>query len=291
MPSKSLYLNEFDQILRKYKVSEWNLPQKMFSWDISKVTDFVFDAYSSLREEPNKSNSVFTFAANITLSGGSFPCSALKCRFDNLDSLSRFAALYADRVYVANPFEKYVFNPEIVEPRLPSLIDDVVAFLYSRPLFDAGLFSVRNNVSGFGDICLEYIDSLAIGIRKKIRKAEKQLCTRYLDDVKFEINNWGDEIFLSVSGSENLIEHGTVDIVRGLPKNLVDKYEKGSPRRLTKKEIKDNGLFRQFVLPVLADLFELNLHVVTRKTNYLSNRNLDFELMSQIGNASTLWHK
>ena len=47
----------------------------------------------------------FSFTSNGSLSGGRFPCASHKCRLQKIDELSSFAALYADHVFVQNPFD------------------------------------------------------------------------------------------------------------------------------------------------------------------------------------------
>ena len=50
-------------------------------------------------------NENFSFIANTSLSGGASSCSNLDCRLDKLDELVSFASLYADVIYINNPFE------------------------------------------------------------------------------------------------------------------------------------------------------------------------------------------
>lgn len=103
---KRNYPREFYEYLRKKRVSNRNVVRKLHSWNSNKILDFVHDAYLTLREQPRNTQSIFNSSANASLSGAPFPCAAIGCRLDNLDSLARFATLYADTVYIANLFEK-----------------------------------------------------------------------------------------------------------------------------------------------------------------------------------------
>ena len=54
--------------------------------------------------------SIFNFAVDSTLEGGSFPCRIFDCREQNLYDLAKFSALYADKVLIHCPIESAIEN-------------------------------------------------------------------------------------------------------------------------------------------------------------------------------------
>lgn len=67
------------------------------------LNDIISESYSA---KPKNNN--FSFITNDTLSGHSFPCSEVECKLSNVDTLIRNAILYADKIYIQNPFETYL---------------------------------------------------------------------------------------------------------------------------------------------------------------------------------------
>jgi len=101
--------------------------------------------------EDSKPNENFSFVANSSLSGGSHPCSDPGCRKRNIDNLCSFATLYADEVYIQNPFENLILRggPEIREVDRQELIAGVFNYLYLRPLIDRGVIKYATNMMAF----------------------------------------------------------------------------------------------------------------------------------------------
>lgn len=169
-----------------------------------------------------------------------------------------------------------------------SIVGDILGLLHLRPLFEAGLLSVRNNILL---LCAEHLDELEAierRVSKQLDKARKRLQRRYLKEVHFQITNWDDEVFVSCTGPEYLVEHGTHDIIGQLPQPLLEEYVLGEARDLTKRELKEYGFLEMLTEPILEDIFEQNVHVHLNKTQYLTNREIDFELATSIGEPGVI---
>lgn len=113
-----------------------------------------------------------------------------------------------------------------------SIVGDILGLLHLRPLFEAGLLSVRNNILL---LCAEHLDELEAierRVSKQLDKARKRLQRRYLKEVHFQITNWDDEVFVSCTGPEYLVEHGTHDIIGQLPQPLLEEYVLGEHETL-----------------------------------------------------------
>ena len=288
-------LGNFYKLLQRKKISEKNMDRKFFGWNSSEIINFIEEAYELLLMQPIVAKSLFSFAPNSSLSGAPFPCSSIECRLTKLDSLARFSALYANQVVITNPFEKYIFSHQLAEAleQEPSarfirvsLMGDVLGLLYVRPLFEAGILSIRNGVTS---LCAEHLaeaEALEAKIRGKLEKAEKQLQKRYRRETKVEITSRDDEVFLTVSGPDYLIEHRKMDLVGKLPPFLLDNYEIGQNRELTRKELKEFDVFSRLTRPIVRDIFDQNVEVHLSKSHYLTHREIDFDIITTMGNEN-----
>src|SRR5205085_9432978 len=81
-----------------------NAERQLDRWNTRTINRVLTDLRELTLAEPAVVASPYGFIANSQLSGAPWPCSAPDCRVNHVDSLGRFAALYADRVAVQNPF-------------------------------------------------------------------------------------------------------------------------------------------------------------------------------------------
>src|SRR3989338_4001732 len=93
-------------------------------------------------------SSIFNFSAGSSIGGGIRPCSCMDCRIENVHKLATFAALYADKVIIPNPFEHIYYNlssdfnfknNEQWNFFVNRLIGDIVVMLNLKPLINKGL--------------------------------------------------------------------------------------------------------------------------------------------------------
>lgn len=109
-------------------------------WTNNQVESFVETLFKLLKIDYFEKPSFFNFYSDSTLSGAAYPCSALECRLANLDNLTRFAALYGDKVLIPSPidlhFEKLEQGKCI---NRMELVVDVIILLRLKPLVLAGI--------------------------------------------------------------------------------------------------------------------------------------------------------
>lgn len=117
---------------------------------IALLNDVIDSSYS--REAPDRG---FTFIANSTLSGLSFPCGEIECKLDNVVSLARNAILYADTVYIQNPFEVYSNRNLFNEKLRVDIINDLILLGVIKPLLKTGIFKIAKSKAHFCHDCYE----------------------------------------------------------------------------------------------------------------------------------------
>jgi F0F1-type ATP synthase membrane subunit b/b' len=276
------YSSEFYAFLKKKGLNYRNVFDKLEKWDSTRIIDFANEAHLILLESPVNPESLFTFSANSTLSGAPFPCFSPVCRLENLDSVVKFSALYSDKVYLTNPFEKYVYTESTNDFTKTMLAGDILGMLFIRPFLDDGIIAIQNNINFLCEEHLAEMDALEAEVEKEIEKARKTLAKMYMREVKVSVASMDEEVYLSLSGPEHLIEHGQLDLVGDIPQSLLQNYTLGNEKELSKKEIRDNHLFDRFVNQISRDLFQQSVRVHLYKTQYLTDRKVELDLTSTL---------
>jgi len=276
------YPQEFYELLRKKRITKKNVFEKIASWNETEILDFSKEAHLKLLAAPKPSRAFFTFSANSSLSGAPFPCVSPSCRLNNLDSVARFSILYSDKVYVTNPFERYVYKDTVDNFTEMLLAGDILSMFHIQPLIKTGIIGIQNNIYHLCSKHKAEIETLEKAIYKQVERAEKALRRMYHKEANIRIVAWDDEIFLTVSGPEYLVEHGRRDLIGKLPDAILQNYTLGEERELTKREIRDNKLFDYFVNPIARDLFQQSVRVRLYQTQYLTNRRVEQNLVASI---------
>src|SRR5882724_6364126 len=121
--------------LRRTKIE-----QRLASWDKTKLIDFVREANELLPRDISPNSSKFSFHASSSLGGMPSPCSDIECRTNGAVRLARFAALYADSVFVqpclATPAD--LEREEAASARY-RLRNDLAVLYVLEPLLNSGL--------------------------------------------------------------------------------------------------------------------------------------------------------
>ena len=281
-------MDDFYAFLHKKGLSEKNSARKIDSWSNTKTLDFAKEASLLLREQPEKSGTIFRFSASSTLSGAPFPCSSIECRLERLDSLARFAALYADQVYIQNPLERYYFWEHIGDENKQIVAGDVLCLLYLRPLFEAGLLSVKNGTVALCEECLAQRVALEEEIGERLERPRKRLQEIYSKNVEVYVVKRENETFLTCQGPEQLLGHSSVDFIGDLPKPLVAKFASKGEHKVSKRDVRKYGFVDSWVDSIIKDLFRQNIDVHFSKSQYLTDREVDLNVVTSVGEPETI---
>jgi hypothetical protein len=238
------------------------------------------------------SPSPFMFVANTSLSGGPSPCSAPACRIGAVDDLGRFAALYADHVFLPDPFnalsEQAHFLPNKMLNRNFGVYVRAIHLL--RPLIEAKLVSFIDNQ--YFQVCSTCFPK-AMGevlpfSETTVKKMVHSLTKTYLNEVKFSIVGINSKrISVRVSGPENLIPHGVYYVFIDQPEenpflpDSMDDLSDSNPIPVPDGHAKLNttNLIRGDIEETIYDLQRQNKISQQKNVGYLTNREIDFELL------------
>jgi hypothetical protein len=154
--------------------------EDVLSCSDSELVDLACELSIALRPEIKPRNESFSFVANSSLSGGQFPCSALDCRLAKLDEVTSFAAMYADEVFIQDPFEKVALKAEhsnsITQADRSDIAFGILAYWHVLPLIEKGLVKyAQSSVS----LCSHHEKHLADPLHKRLDE-ERELVYRQL---------------------------------------------------------------------------------------------------------------
>lgn len=239
-------------------------------------------------------NENFSFIANSSLSGGSHPCSAPICRKKKLDQLISFSSLYADQVYIQNPFEKIYLrgNLPIRQAEKQEILEGIQNYFYLRPLFQKGIVKYATINQNFCTVHSQEIAlPLSISIEKKQEKIAKALEKHLIDKCRVTfnfVNGNKKKPFFEISGPENIIEHGTTYLhaYKPISKIFTPFMKKKAPYELTVEEIQSSMVLNQIIGPILEDLSTQEWHSALNGTSYLCDNKTHIKIASKINSKT-----
>ncbi|WP_026600861.1 hypothetical protein [Methylomonas sp. 11b] len=254
-----------------------------FAETMALITRYHFNQ----NQQPNEN---FSFIANSSLSGGRHPCSYPECRLRKLDQLVSFASLYADEVYIQNPFEQVMLksSENINEVSRQELTHGILNFFRLKPLIEKGIIKYAQNTVS---LCQHHKDTLANPISKNIEQKEDklyELLHEYLINkcaIYFDIGK-GAGPFFKIEGPKSLIDHGVMyfHLYEPLPDFVESLKAKKLPYKLSQKEIADYNILSLIISPILRDLSNQEWHSAFHGTSYLCDNEAQMKIASQLNN-------
>lgn len=254
-------------------------------WTLTQLLTICRNISEALPGSTSQASTPFNFVASPSLSGGPSPCSALECRLDRLDSLAQFAALYADRVLIPDPFfnllEEHSHDVDSVREELSV---HVAALFRFRPLMEAGIIEFVS--SKHRHIC---VDCYEKALRKKrgafkrqLRSARSYLTKTFLSETHAVIKSDEYGPYVDLKGPEFLFEHGHLAVALPPESDLAKHVHATRPRRLGGEVLQRSGLLEFLVKEVVDDVLFANLYVNQLGMTYLTGRDIDAAIISQL---------
>ena len=178
----------------------------------------LYEAVLQTQFEDNESSSdesdKFSFLASPSLRGEA-DCGCYGCRLQKLDTLGRYAALYATKIILPLPLP---LHGGIV-PLGGFLSHSVLALLRLRPLIESGIVLpvAMNSLD-----CEHTIDrsrQLLALAEELADDAARQMLDRF--EIKFQLpeKSGFDKAAFRVTGPEDFLEHGSLWLIGGEPPN------------------------------------------------------------------------
>ena len=149
-------MNDFFEVIEQVEKDFSTIDDFIFSQDnshLDEFTDTLQGYLNNLSTEINYADNSYSFIANSQLSGDVSSCAGLSCRMDNVEQIARNAALYADRVFIQNPFDKYLGTKDFKEFDRENIVNDLLILKYLKPLIDENIVSFSSSGYHFCPDC------------------------------------------------------------------------------------------------------------------------------------------
>lgn len=212
---------------------------------------------------PSSANENFSFVANSTLSGNTLHCSNIQCRLEKLDELASFTSLYADVVYINNPFEKLyqTWSTLDINTIKYEASSSIVQYYYLKPYFSLGLIRYA---FGYVSLCSYHHETLAKPLIDKIAHKELELVNilheHFIESCSITLGKYPNGIpFIEVKDNSNIIEHGRIYYqINGLIKSnfLQNLIKTKNSHIFSRKEIIQEDILSLVINPLVTDFSE-----------------------------------
>ncbi len=286
--------NSAIQYLRRMGFNKQGIPgrkllSRMEAWgpdDLLRHSNALSAQVTTVRpHEARKAISPFEFVGDTALAGGPFPCFEHNCRLSQVDAMTQFAALYADRILLLNPFGRLadeLQSTAIIDKT--GLQDNLYEFIhYARVIFHIHPFLTENIVQfiDFPQYCSNCYSKLTNDLQRqfmnRMEKEKNIFKKNVLKNVEFTTKTGEAEDYIEVNGPEYLVNHG-IGIFRLTEEKLKligKKRDENIDFRLTGKQIRTLGLDDRLTDPIFSDLFVQNFCSSYLNVNYVIPRSRD----------------
>jgi DNA-binding transcriptional ArsR family regulator len=212
MMSTDSSVRKFFKFLEKKSITPDKVKDTLSSWGTKHLGEFIEECKELVPFSQRKSglSSVFDFAANHSLSGDIYPCSALGCRLSNVDELGRFAALYADHVLVLNPLRLHIPDKfESIDQKI--LMDDISVLYRLKPLLESGILELAPRTLRLCRECFNKLKRTELQVKRKVR----ELIAPRIGEFRIEIESVEElgKHVLKIDGPEELLSHSPQMII------------------------------------------------------------------------------
>ncbi|MFC3861832.1 hypothetical protein ACFOPQ_13780 [Deinococcus antarcticus] len=224
-------------------------------------------------------DALYSFRASDSYGFSLYPCSSPECRLNKTHSLAVFGSLYANRIYIPNPFETFIDSPDTESSNL-ELLGSVASLLYLEPFAKYGMLGLRNS---YLSLCSEHKEEIKAFENEAKEKTEiihsllkdeyRQCEARVMKHPKYGY------YFVRVTGPEALIDHDAVDLI-GDP---AIKAFKNFKYDLIDKDYMLENLLPGFIYSATHTIIESELEKFYKSSTYLTSRDVEAKVMEISG--------
>lgn len=286
------FVGEFDHVIDIWSGGQLTLQEAIENADDELIFEFIETLFLITKyyfSTGSSQESPFSFTANSALSGLDTPCASIDCRLLKIDQMLSFTSLYADEVFLRNPFESLynICQSSGVIPKVRvELLANLEIYRALRPYFKVGIIKYANSTHSF---CHDYINKVIKPYKDKLHRNESLLYDalekHFLSRVTASYDEYGvDKGYLILKGPNNLIEHREMylHIYENKGKHIDDMRMLGLPYKISTDDIRNEGILKLLLEPLLDDITFHNWHSKFYGTNLLTNDDLQFNILNKI---------
>lgn len=272
--------------------------RKIGDLKFAKLLDLT-DEIGSLLTKPNikSSNNIFVHTASLALGGGRDECFAYECRQKKLFELSRYSALYCDKVFISNFMSDY--SPQFGHaPSKDSdefrrdVFDDLKLFLSIKPLIENGMIVPFNPD---GHYCINCMSDMVFGpdSYKELKKVTRLLATKILNDVTVKCTKQDISNAVTYSSTEPYFEHferfqidGKLSFKLKKYPNIYSSFKNGDIVELSTTLKKKLGYHKDLANEFVGTLLHQLLISEIIDTSFLTHSPIDIKILNDMNISS-----
>ena len=234
--------------------------------------------------------SLFDFVVNESLSGGSVPCGAIKCRTKQVIDLIKFSILYSDSVLISNPFDffyNYNFDFKNAEQEYffrIKFLGSLLNISLMKPLIENRKIRINNTIRVLCSNCKKRVKKAEEKIQEKLWKfGEDKIYSELRKSITLQIKDGA----LFINGLGEYISEDRVVLNFGvLPKEIVRLAGK-SEKEIKKSRIPIvvfNKIIREAIDSLMLQKFD---PLEGNRFTYLTNNKIETQMIDNLSEIKT----
>lgn len=276
-----------------FKIGSMKFFDSIVELEDDKLFEFLESITSVINELSDSQirKSGFNFVANSSLSGLPFPCQDFACRIGQIMSLARNSILYADTVYIQNPFEHHLNYRSFNKKQKLEILTDLSILHIIYPLLKEGIFRFTKSELHFCHDCYKNFQEAYLKDFDWNIKIIENLVEEYIyQKVDFHlILSYGKKC-VEISGGNDFLDHPIIiSFVEYIPKPLDSiVIRKKSRIKLTPEEIKESGVLYYILEDIIRNITTQDYYSKYLSAHVLTNREFDIKLFNLINDRQIL---
>lgn len=250
------------------------------------VRDKIYEALKAADAEIERRLdpfSAFDFLASAALRGDN-GCAYVGCQLEKIYALSRYAALYCDKVLFPLELEPRS-GPDSGVDRRYALLRALIAVLELRPLVDSGIVVLLPGQLNF-HFCPDCLPRIVPGAPDIIQTA-RALTKEHLNDFSLIYQRDEKGPGITIKGPTDYFEHGQMFMrlqkpPAWLPKGLTESVKVGAEIELPKNTIPDSHLVDHVFDEIGTDICLQQYYGMKYDTKYLTDRPGEAEFLKTL---------
>jgi hypothetical protein len=258
-------------------LSEDRIEEEIIKYDRSKLINLITKLNDLVPKTEYAERSSFNLIANTSLSGAPSQCTNFDCRTNNLAAFIRKSILYADKVWIKYPLDKYNeyhLESSNLEDLKYNLIHDLIITHQVRSLIYSGIFQFSVSKKHF---CFECFGSLSDEVDwpmvHEVKVLKSILKETYANGANYKIKRDGTSKWKLVitAKNNNLFYHPELyykieDVSKEFPKSLM-RYSK----LVKPEEVIQSKQINKLVNLVIENIVMQNWYSENIGANYVTN--------------------
>ena len=262
----------------------FNTPRKL----VLKIRESIYEALVAECEDVRSGSlpicdGPFNFVASASMRGDS-GCVERSCHLNKVAALSRYAALYCDRVFVPFRISQHSHGADDFDERY-DFTRDVHSLLQLRPLIEAGIVILQPESLGLCSECLRRL----LPSSPAVQRATEELLAENIRKFSLTWDRRDPKAFM-LHGPNAYLEHGRMHYEFNKRITWVHK-SKHDVIKLTKAEVQKSGILEGVFQDLERDILAQQFYSLHCGSKYLTDLAGEAEFLNKLAETRKVEHK